>query len=44
MSKVIKELPPNPIDFLIKKLQGLQGQKKRVCYELSVLSTDTSVC
>ena len=30
MSKVVKELPPDPIDFLIKKLQLLQRRRKKV--------------
>lgn len=34
MSKVVKELPPDPIDFLIKKLQLLQRHRKKVCHGL----------
>jgi len=30
MSKVIKNLPADPYDFLIKILQALQKQKKKV--------------
>lgn len=30
MSKVVKELPPDPLDFLIKKLQILHRQRNKV--------------
>ena len=29
-AKLVKELPADPVDFLIKKLQFLQGKKKKV--------------
>ena len=32
MSKVIKELPPDPLEFLIGKLQILHRRKKKVLY------------
>ncbi len=31
MSKVIKDLPSDPIDFLVRKLQSLQRLRKKVC-------------
>ncbi len=30
MSKVVKDLPANPIDFIISKLQISQRQRKKV--------------
>ena len=30
MSRLVKDLPPDPIEFLISKLQGVHQQRKKV--------------
>ena len=30
MAKIVKELPSDPVEFLIRKLQVLQRQRKKV--------------